>query len=303
MGRPQLRKDYLLERWVIVSESRGKRPHEFAPPKIAKKDDPFAPGNEKETPPTLGSIGEPWEVRWFANKFAAVATEGNPKLEKQDFFQHADAVGHHEVIVETPSHKQLGEMSEKDIEKVLTAYKDRLTNLKDKNIGYVSLFKNSGPEAGTSIVHSHTQLITTPGIPPLVQEKVEARNKFIECPHCKIIDIESKSERFAFATEDWVAFCPFAPRFKYELWLYPKKHVKTIEELDLKSMAKALSRVLKKVHKLGSYNMLFFYSPDGEDLHFHIELCPRLATWAGFELGSDIIITSVTPEEAAKYYR
>ena len=170
-------------------------------------------------------------------------------------------------------------------------------------MAYVTLFKNSGPEAGTSIVHSHTQLITTPNIPPLVQEKVEARNKFIECPHCKIIDIESKSERHVFSTEDWVAFCPFAPRFKYELWLYPKKHVTSIEDLDLKEMAKALHQALPKVHKLGSYNMLFFYSPKGEDLHSHIELCPRLATWAGFELGSDIIITSVTPEEAAKYYR
>lgn len=302
---PELRKDYLLNEWVIVSEARGKRPHQLVTPKLKKGQiDFFAPGNEKETPPEIGRLGSPWEVRWFPNKFAATTPEGDTTIHKQDFFQHAQAVGHHEVIVETNTTKQLHELDKKAIAKVLQAYTDRLTTLdKEEKVAYITLFKNHGAEAGTSLVHSHSQLITTPILPPRVQAKVEARNRFVECPHCKIIEMEKQSSRFCMETKEWLAFCPYAPRFQYEIWLYPKQHKTRIEEVDREDLAEMLKKILPKVAHLGSYNLFVLYSPKNEDMHFHIEICPRLGTWAGFEMSSGIIITSVTPEQAAEYYK
>jgi UDPglucose--hexose-1-phosphate uridylyltransferase len=52
-----------------------------------------------------------------------------------------------------------------------------------------------------------------------------------------------------------------------------------------------------------SYNFFVHYSPVKENIHFHIEIAPRTATWGGFELSTDAIINSVMPEDAAGFYR
>ncbi|MBI4144293.1 galactose-1-phosphate uridylyltransferase [Candidatus Woesearchaeota archaeon] len=304
----ELRKDYILNRWVIVSEAREKRPHEF------KKEIPvtdiktcfFCPGNEAQTPPEIGRIGNPWKVRWFPNKFAAVA-EGKSGIQTHNkFYTFGNAVGNHEVIVETNDHtKQLHDLSKEEIGLVLQAYKDRITHLQEREyVKYVCVFKNSGISAGTSIVHSHSQLITSQTIPEEVMQKVAARNKYVQCPYCEIIQNEKKSDRRCFETDEWVAFCPYASRFMYEIWIFPKKHILTIEQAYLNGLADILQMTLKKIGQLGcSYNYYLHYSPKGEDLHFHIEVCPRISTWAGFELSSGTIITGITPEQAAQYYR
>jgi UDPglucose--hexose-1-phosphate uridylyltransferase len=51
------------------------------------------------------------------------------------------------------------------------------------------------------------------------------------------------------------------------------------------------------------YNFYIHYAPKGKKLHMHIEITPRKATWAGFEMGSGIIVNAISPEEAAEYYR
>jgi len=75
-----------------------------------------------------------------------------------------------------------------------------------------------------------------------------------------------------------------------------------LEDVNFSSLADVVSKVLKKIQNL-DYNMLIQYGPKGEDFHFHVEICPRIGVWAGFELGSGVIINSVSPEDAAKFYR
>lgn len=291
---------------MIIAPKRGERPNEFQKAStIATTSCFFCPGHESLTPTELGRLpyGKEWQVRWFENRFAAVHPDNFRLKTDNRFYTVAKASGTHEVIVETPDHRQLAELSEKEISLVIDAYKNRIDAL-SKNHAYVSVFKNSGVDAGTSLIHSHSQVIATPIIPTEINELVLARRKFIDCPHCAIISSEKNSARRCFENNDWVAFTPYASRFNYECWLFPKAHVRNLNEINSTSLANLLKQVLGKLLKLNcSYNLVLKYSPSNEDLHLHLELLPRISLFAGFEFGSGIIINTVAPEDAAAFYR
>jgi UDPglucose--hexose-1-phosphate uridylyltransferase len=306
----ELRRDYLLDKWVIIARKRGKRPHQ-----VKEKEEVqmgkcfFCPGNEHLTGKEIGRIGDKkgWKLRWFPNKFPAVTPEGEGEIKTNNqFFMYASNYGHHEVIVETNSDtKQLATLSAKEIKLVLGVWKNRIVELEKKpHIKYVNVFKNHGAKAGTSIAHSHSQVIALNIIPSFIKAHIRARKKFIECPDCKIIAIEMKGARRCFENEHFVAFTPYASQRNYELKIFSKKHQTRMEELDLDALAEILQKALSKLHPPGwAYNLIVHYSPKGEDLHFHIAVLPRIAKWAGFELETEVIINGVPPEDAAAYYR
>ncbi len=310
----ELRKDYFLKRWVYFSTDRKKRPKEFKHEDaicVDEKDCFFCPGNEHLTPPEIGRIGaKNWELRWFPNKFPAVRQEGNYNIKTDNtYFTFSSGYGKHEVLVETPEHcKQLWDLPKDRIKKVFQIYCGRIDALSAmEGIKYVLVFKNHGREAGTSLFHSHTQIAAINMVPEKIKEKVEAVKKFDHCPYCDIINIEKGSFRRCFENSTMVAFTPYASRFNFEVWIFPKRHAKTLCELNDKEMddlADIMKKILDKLKEINaSFNYYLQYAPAGEDLHFHIEVCPRLANWAGFEFGSDAIINSVLPEDAAKFYR
>lgn len=311
----ELRKDYILDRWSYIAAERGKRLQQLE--KNTKDDNKsnacfFCPGNESLTPPEIGRIGdkENWKVRWFPNKFPAVEEKSSDKITTFDeFYTSGGAFGYHEIIAETPDHKrQLADLSEQEIKRVLEVYSLRVKKLSAKDkIKYAQIFKNSGPEAGTSLAHTHTQIVATNIIPRLIREKIEAVKKYKKCPYCDIIKKEGKSERFVYSNNDFLAFTPFAPRFNFEVWIFPKKHYKNITKLngaEFESLAQAFKKVLSKLGEVNaSYNFYLHYSPKGEDLHFHFEITPRMNKWAGFELATDSYVITISPEDAAKFYK
>ena len=307
-----IRKDYILDRWVYYAVGRKKRPREFK--SIEAKDNAklcfFCPWNTHLTPPEIGRVEYKggWKLRWFLNKFPAVEKKGNAKIKQKNYLAEGDSYGMHEVIVETQHHKsQLADLPVQQIAELLEVYKVRIRELsKAKGIKYVDIFKNHGKDAGTSLIHSHSQVMALTQVPSLVMEESKAvKNK--RCPYCSIINLESKSKRKIFATKNVVAFAPFASRFNYEAWIFVRQHKKTMEELEeneMQDLALALKKILVKLKKLNaSYNFYLHYSPQKENLHFHIEVTPRMATWGGFELSSNAIINSVLPEDAASFYR
>lgn len=311
----ELRKDYILNRFVLVSESRGKRPHQFQSDQ--REDVPedkrfFCPGHEGMTPPEIMRFpegSEQWKVRVFPNKFAAAEMTGDFNVKTDNkFYTYSSGYGKHEVIVETPDHdKQLWDFDEKEMKDVLKIYSERIKTVSEmEGINYVSIFKNHGKEAGTSIVHSHTQLIALNIIPPLVQAELDAIKRYDNCPYCEIIQNEKNSDRRCFENENFVAFTPYASRFHYEIWIFPKQHIKSITLMDdnlLLDLARIMTKVLGKLKELNTpYNYVLHYNDD-DKFHFHIEVLPRLATWAGFEYSTDMAINSVSPEIAAKFYR
>lgn len=307
----ELRKDYILDRWVVISPKRGQRPHELQKPSVPVQQGQcfFCPGNESLVPPEIGRVVRNgyWQIRWFENKFSALKPEGDavPKTDNR-FYTFASAFGYQEIVVDTPRHdKQLAELSIDDVEQLLHVYARRIVDLELKpNVKYVNVFKNHGFLGGTSIVHSHSQVMATGVVPPELAEKLSAMRRFISCPYCSIVKSELNSGRRCFENSGFVAFTPYASRFNYEVWIFPKEHVARFENVDFSCLADILVKVLRKIHSVNlDYNVIFQYGPKGEDFHFHVEVCPRSAIWAGFELGSGIVINSVAPEDAAKFYR
>ncbi len=315
----ELRKDYLLDRWVIIAKDRGQRPDEFAKKHVDEKRADsvcfFCPGSELSTPPEIARVeeGGRWVIRVFPNKFSATSCEY--KDYGRGMFLRKSAYGKHEVIVETPDHvKRLGDLTDSHIKKVLDIYINRISeNKKDPRIKYVLLFKNEGDEAGTSLVHSHSQLISLGIVPPAIMEEVRAAGRYKKdsgrCAYCDIWKKESCGERRIWEDKQVAAFAPYASRFPFEAWVMPKRHVTTPEDMDEKekrSFAKALMKLIRRLDSslnYPPYNFYFHISPRGGDLHFHAVICPRIARWAGFELGSGIIINTMPPEVAAEHYR
>ena len=304
----ELRKDYILDRWVIINPKRGQRPNQF----VAEKNVDvgqcfFCPGNESMTPAEIGRLGkDKWQMRWFPNKFPAVNLEGNYNIKTDNtFFTFGDAIGYHEIIAETPDHqKQIFDLDAGQLVQLFKVYQQRINELKKKEgIKYVSVFKNHGPDAGTSIVHSHTQIIAHNLVPASIMERLEAVKKFSHCPYCDIINIEKNSFRRCFENDSFVAFTPYASRFNYEIHLYPKQHITdfcSLNEEQSRKLAEIFLLIMQKIKVFGSFNY-FLNNYDG--LHFNIEFCPRIAKWAGFEFATGTIINTVSPEEAAKFCR
>jgi UDPglucose--hexose-1-phosphate uridylyltransferase len=307
----ELRKDYILDRWVIISEKRGERPKDFV--KSAAKSEPrtcfFCPGNENTTAAEImrkekdGS----WYIRVFKNKYPFLEETGNPQVRTDnDFYTFASAFGSHEVVVETNVHgEMLSDLSQERIAEVFKVYAERINAL-EKNSEYVVVFKNEGGEAGASLAHSHTQVGSMNMVPTLVQSEVTASKKN-GCAYCEIIKKEKNSDRRCLENDSFLSFAPYASRFNYEIWLFPKSHIKGFKDFDEKKyddLAEMMKKILVKIKGLNaSYNFVIHYSPKGENLHFHIEILPRISSWAGFEFSTGITINSVSPESAAEYYR
>jgi len=305
-----LRKDYFLDRWVIVAPNRGNRPSDVVG-NIRQKStvDVFGEGNEGLNPDEIGRFmrNGKWVVRWFKNKYPAVTEKmGAEVMPESRFFNSLPAFGFHEVIVESPSRDvQFSQLSPSEIEDVLHVFARRIKELESKDgIKYVSLFKNQGFQAGSSIVHSHTQALAVGFVPKEVQEKLDASRKFLRCPYCAVVDEEKNSARVVLENNDFIAFCPFASRFNYEVWIWPKLHASRFDELKMDSLSTILKSVLSTLDEKNiDYNMNIIHSPKGEDLHCHVEITPRIARWGGFELASGVVINTISPEDAAKFYR
>ena len=160
---PELRKDPILGRWVIISTDRAKRPNDFSrePVKLKGGFCPFCYGNESKTPPEVLAYrpnGAPrdtsdWTVRVVPNKFPALGIEGNLNRQAEGMFDKMNGIGAHEVIIETPDHNAtLATISEKRIEDVLWAYRDRIVDLKkDRRFKYILIFKNHGISGGSDL--------------------------------------------------------------------------------------------------------------------------------------------------------
>lgn len=306
----EIRKDSLIERYVIIASERMKRPESYS--KTVKKPTEkvcfFCPSNEHMTPPEIDRIsaGDEWIVRCFPNKFP-VTYILNGKGTKNS--QSMPAHGKHEIIVESPGHDTLlHQLSLDHLMKVFDMYQRRIDAIeKIKGVKYVSLFKNQGKNAGASLYHSHTQLIGIPLIPKLIAEEIESSNG--KCKICKIGEDEMKTKRKIYADDNTIAYTPYASRFPFEVWIQPRRHVSRLNDMteqELRSFVSILKNVLGRLNDLqhGSpYNFYIHHSPKGGDLHFHLELCPKFSIIAGFELSSCMYINTMPPENAAKYYQ
>ena len=327
---PELRKDPISGRWVIISVERGKRPADFISPSQKRKTGgfcPFCPGNEHTTPPEIRAFRPTntppntpgWTLRVVANKFPALQTEGSLNRMGEGVYDKMNGIGAHEVFIEYPQHSlSLSTMPVKAVEDILWAYFFRIEDLKrDTRFKYAIIFKNEGEIAGASLEHSHSQLIALPIVPKNIKEELDSSKKYYEsrerCLICDIINQELETGKRVIAENDrYVAVAPFASREPFETWIIPKRHESAFSPPDqsFASLAQLLQRVLKQLDKVldtPPYNFFLHISPFKEEIndyyHWHIEILPKLTRMAGFEWGSGFYINPTLPEEAATFMR
>ncbi len=189
---PELRRDPIAGRWVIIATDRAKRPADFVRQPIEVRgaaNCPFCENREFKTPPevlsyrTQGRPNEPgWSLRVIPNKFPALRIEGDLTRQGDGMYDKMNGVGAHEVLIESPSHDlSLGDLSEKQVEDLFWAYRDRINDLrKDKRLRYIILFKNHGEAAGASLEHTHSQLIALPVVPKRALEEIDGARKYYD---------------------------------------------------------------------------------------------------------------------------
>jgi UDPglucose--hexose-1-phosphate uridylyltransferase len=238
---PELRRDPITGRFVIVSPERALRPSEFLRPPPAHRDGlcPFDPGSESNTPPEIlayrnaGSTpnGPGWSVRVFPNRFPALRVEGALQSEGDGMFDRLSGVGAHEVIVDSPVHdRSLAQLEPAQIASVLAAFRDRILDLgRDQRLRSVVIFKNHGAEAGSTMEHSHCQLIALPLIPATLAEELEGSLAHFRqkdrCIYCDIVRQERKEGvRMVGENPESAALAPWASRAAFETWILPKSH-------------------------------------------------------------------------------
>jgi UDPglucose--hexose-1-phosphate uridylyltransferase len=328
---PELRKDPILGRWVIIAHERAKRPHDFKaelPTPGPSAACPFCQGQEDKTPPEIlayrdfGSRpdGPGWRIRVVPNRFPALKIEGSLNKRGDGIYDVMEGIGAHEVIIETPlHHTSMAQLGPENIREVLWAYRDRLVDLKrDSRLVHGMLFKNVGVAAGASLEHTHSQLIVTPIVPITVWEEMTGSLEFYNyrgrCIYCDMVRQElSVERRLVYDSTHFTAFCPFASRFPFETWIVPRVHSSHFENItkpSLEDLAQVLHQVLNKLELAldsPAYNYIIHTAPfDHAELphyHWHIEVIPRLTRVAGFEWGSGFYINPVPPESAAAFLR
>jgi len=327
---PELRRDPIIGRWIIISSERGKKPSEF--PKDQEPNNtlscPFCNGNEHLTPSEILAYRQPgsqkdkpgWWVRVVPNKFPALGIEGGINKIADGIYDKMNGFGAHEIIIETPEHnKEIFDLDDKKAEDIIWSYRDRIMDLKkDIRFEYILIFKNRGSAAGASISHPHSQLIALPMVPVRVKQEMQGSKMYFDykerCIFCDIIQQElSEQIRIVSENDDFIAVCPYASRFPFEVWIVPKKHDSHFEDIqkhEVTLLTKLMKDVLKRLNIVldnPPYNYLIHTSPIKEGLslyyHWHIEIMPKLTKVAGFEWGTGFYINPTLPEEAAKFLR
>jgi len=325
---PELRRDPIIGRWVIIASERRARPSDYKP-EAHQIDDaskcPFCPGKESSTPPEVLAYHPPgrepnkqgWWVRVIPNKYPALDPAGKIKRRGDGMYDQMDGVGVHEVIIETPKHVQhFSDMEPQKAQDIFWAYRDRMVALKkDTRLQYALIFKNYGREAGATLSHSHSQLIALPMVPINVRQEMDGALHYYNykerCVFCDMIREEQRfAERIIGENENFIAIEPYASRFQFETWVLPKNHVGHFEKLtetELRQFTALMQDSMGKIKNVMGdppFNWMVHTmpldQPEATHYHWHIEIIPKINQVAGFEWGSGCYINPMPPELAAK---
>lgn len=330
----ELRLDLVSKDWIVIATGRARRPETFKKndnPRqvLPKKDCPFCDLSNQEKPVLAllngkkvsveKGIPKEWTTIVIPNKFPAFAHGESLNERSEGPYQMMDGIGFHEVVVTRDHEKQIFQLSLDHIKEVFNVYQERYLDLmNEKFVNYISIFHNNGPEAGASVGHPHSQIIAIPTTDPDIDASIKGSRQFSQnqqkCVHCAMLAWErEQKKRVIFENKHFVALAPFASRVAFEIRIYPVEHhayfERTTDE-EKTSLAEAFKVSMEKLYKALNdppYNFFIHTAPsDGRNYdhyHWHLEILPKTSTWAGFELGAGIEISTIEPEKAAEYLR
>jgi UDPglucose--hexose-1-phosphate uridylyltransferase len=328
----EFRQDIVSQHWVLFASNRGTRPDDFKhqPASDDMKKLPevdktcvFCPGKEAYNQEILSHPkGLDWKVRVIPNKFEALGHTGG--RERSDFYPVREGIGDHEVVITRPHNVLMAFLPDDLMELNLRVYQERMRELSQHNeVEYVHVLQNHGREGGASLVHPHSQIFATPFVPEHLHDEVTGSYVYFQqngaCIYCEMIFKELQDQvRIVYETKDFLVLCPFASRVPYALRIIGKTHRASfidVTDQERRDLAKVLKHMLQKLYyKLNdpAYNFYIHSMPvthslftryDDRSYHWHLEILPRLNVWGGFELGSDVYINTVLPEQAADLLR
>jgi UDPglucose--hexose-1-phosphate uridylyltransferase len=198
------------------------------------------------------------------------------------------------------------------------AYRELYEDVRGPELPLVTIFKNSGASAGTTVEHSHSDVLGVPVVPEYIRTRMDRAYSYYNatggCVMCRMNAEEKRvGERVLVETDRHIAYCLFASLSPVHVWIVPKVHTPTLLDSsaeDLDDLASVLKQVAARV-ALGlgdpDFNyMLMIYPQDegsSEALHWHLSFVVRGGPPRGFELGSRIFVNPVVPEETAAYLR
>ncbi len=318
-----LRKDYVIDKFVIVSQNNHSDND--------SKKCPYCPGNESMTNQSSLSLVakdgmlqrlqdtddhyvENWSVRVFESKNPVVVTTPENSYSDRPLYSEP-AYGYHYVVVASEKHKDsLASIPVEQWSNVIVVIQDRLRWLyTQRGVTYVSIYVNHGKDAGSPVIHPHINVVTFSTIPPVIEQEAEAAHKILNekgiCPMCQTVSTEMGGPRQILQTEGFLAFCPWAPSYPYEFWIYPKKHITSFSKItqkeinDLSLILRATLGGLANTMKNTAYNMVFHLSPEkknNQQIHWHIEVYPQSDSWSGLERGYGVFLNKTSPEKAAE---
>ena len=335
----EFRQDLVSGDWVLISTERAKKPTSqevsqngqlyqdketclFEDPQKSDHRDPILVYNKgRKVVWDKGVTGE-WTVQVVKNKYPAL-TDGicRPPRNAGPFLV-AEGFGFHELVINRNHDKSFAQFSDEETLEVLSVYKDRYNSISQDGCGdYVLIFHNHGRLAGASVYHNHSQILSMPIIPPGILKNIKGAKDFFERTgervHEMLIQWEiEQNKRIVCENEKFIALCPFVSRTPYEIRIFPKKKSSNFgntPDEDLVLLAGILNKVLRKLSSAlnnPDYTLFIHTSPvkkDSSDLydfyHWHIEIMPRFSIAAGLELGTNVFVNTVDPDEAAELLR
>jgi UDPglucose--hexose-1-phosphate uridylyltransferase len=319
----ELRKDPITRSWVVVGH----------PEREKVRDDPcpLCPGNRIETHSLLELPRPgPWQVRAYPHFRPLYRIEGEPTRSAEGIYDRMNPIGAHEIIVETPDHSgTLSKLADIEIERVLEAYALRIADLKrDARFKYVTVFKNQGLQSGEEWSHAHSQLTATTFVPRRILYELRSAREWYRhrerCVFCDILRQEVRqTKRIVDNIGDYYAFCPYASRVPFEIWLMPRVHNHQFEVPgpgeNRRHFASLLGRTLRRLLQLtGNYHMVLHTAPNtlqtkGElseywrtiegDYHWHFEILPFLEPQSKSYSIKEVYFNGTVPEQAAERLR
>jgi UDPglucose--hexose-1-phosphate uridylyltransferase len=340
VSKPEIRIDQLTGLRTILAPGRSDRPVDF---KAAERDPsreadcPFCEGREDRTPPELWADrpggGDPdtpgWRVRSVPNLYPALSgdepsavsdagatTSADPlrasaRGGEPDLFSSAPATGVHEVIVHSPRHRRsIGALESDELEAAVAGWRERMRA--HAGAACTQLIVNEGHGAGASLEHTHAQLYALDFVPAAIareRERFTAYNQQTQGGDL-LADIAGeevrRAERLVAIDDDALLICPWASRSPFELRLLPRRAAARFEDDEggEAMLAAAMAALGQRFGELPELNLWVRTAPSGaEKFHWHLDIAPRLAVRAGFELATGVDINVYPPERAAAELR
>ncbi len=319
----ELRKDPITRSWVVIGQAERASEREAPCPLCSVN------RGEVRSLLDLPAQGAP-QVSVYPHFRPFYRIEGDPERSAEGIFDRMEAVGAHEIIVETTGHaRPMTTLNDEEIGRVLEAYALRIADLKrDARFKYVAVFKNHGAAAGEEWQHAHSQVAATTFVPRRVLYELRAARDWYRqrerCVFCDILRQEVRQKvRVVDSAADYVAFCPYASRVPFETWILPRTHNHQFESPlpgeNRRELARLLGRTFRKLEKITpDYHMVVHTSPNtlqtkgelseywrtiADDYHWHFEILPIVETRSKSYNLKEVYFNGTYPEKAAERLR